>query len=803
MNDPSDGGYVGRSERAYKGRAIVAGRAKYTNDFSFPRQLHAHVVRSRHAAARIRGVDLGGALKMHGVVLALDGRAADRHLDPIPHYYDPALMGGHSHDARCLAIDAVRYEGEPVAVVVATDRRTAMEAAARVRVDYEVTTPVLDGRDALAPGAPLVVPAWGSNTMLSFPFVNGDTEAAFRDADHVVRSRLKLHRYSTQPIETRAYNAVWDEEEQMITLYATVQSPHPLRHVLAKVLRMAENRVRVVAPHCGGSFGLKMHCHPEEALVCLLARLTRRPVKWVENREECLFIGSREQEHEIELAVRSDGRILGLRDRFIANIGAPSPTAGWCMAYLTGLTMPGPYDLADIDVVADIVVTNKSPWNTARCYGKEATAIALEFIVDKAARQLGMDPAEMRYRNFIPPEAFPKPTPTGLKLDSGDYGGALRKALAAIGYDELRALQAALRQEGRLLGIGIGYEVVPEAGASPGTFFSGFDTATVKIHPGGSVTVSTGVTDPGTGNMIGIAQIVADELGVRLDEIRVVQGDTESCPYGVGNYGGRSIIMGGGAAALAARELKAKLATLAAAVHGVAADSIRIAGGIVSSTAEPALRTTVAALSYIAHTRASDIAGCITPPLELTSTCKPDWIQHVPGSKGRLKGYTSFANGAYVAVVEIDAATGVLTVRQLSLAHDCGKVINPSLVEGQVAGAAAFGIGGMLCEEIVHGPNGRQLTRDFADYVMPRALDMPEMIMQHHDVPNPVTLYGVKGAGESGMGGTAAALLNAVNDALAHLGAELTELPLTASNIWRAMRRAHAAAAARAEEVSA
>ena len=653
-------------------------------------------MRSPHASATIRSVDLSGALKFHGVVLALDGEMVKQQLNPIPPGFDPGAIGGHSVDIYCLAVGSVSYEGEPVVVVVASDKETAAEAAKRIRVDYEIRRAVVQAEQAIKPDAPLVVPGWGTNVMIALPFVDGDAETAFKSADHIVRSKIKIYRFSTQPIETRAYNAVWDGEEQMVTLYATAHSPHVLRYYLARTLRLPENRIRVVAPSSGGTFGLKMQGLPEEAMICHLARRCRKPVKWVETREECLQIGSREQEHEIEFALNNDGRVLAIRDRAIANVGAPSANLGWCMAFLTGLTMPGPYDIPNIDVHMDVVVSNKAPWNSARGYGKEATALVLEFMMDKAARQLGIDPVEIRLRNFIPANAFPKKTPMGLHLDSGDYAGATLKALDDVDYADFRAKQAELRRQGRLVGIGVAYEIVPEGGALPGSFLSGFDTATVKVDPSGFVTVTTGVTDPGTGNSTGIAQIVADELGVQFENIRVVHGDTATCPYGVGNYSGRSIINGGGAAALSARRVKALVVKVAAAMLEAPEDLIRIASGIVSATTKPERNLTLAEVSFVAHTHPNDIASCIEPPLEITSTCRPDWINHVPDEKGRINTYTTYANGAYIAVVEIDPETGVVSLLRVRATHDCGKVINPSMVEGQVSGAIAFGIGGML-----------------------------------------------------------------------------------------------------------
>lgn len=792
MADPTAAPYVGGKVANQSGAAVSSGQAKYTADFEFHGQLHAHIVRSPHAAADILGVDTSDALKVAGVVMAMDGREAAEHLDPIPHYIDAAVFGGRTTDVRCLALDAVRHYGQPVAVVVAADKRTAQYAASRVRVSYKRREAVVDAHDALKPDAPRVIPDWDANLIMQVPFIGGDAEQAFKDADKIVRTRINIHRQSTQPIETRVYNAVWDGQEQRITLYATAQNPHPLRYVLAKTLRMPENRVRIVAPTTGGAFGLKMHGHPEEALMCLLARLTGRPVKWVESREECLLVGGREQSHEVELALRKDGRILGLRDRFVANTGAPTACPGWGMAFLTGLTMPGPYDIANVDVLMSAAVTNKPPWNASRGYGKEATALALELSLDRAARELDMDPAELRCQNFVQPEDFPKKTPTGLILDSGDYGTTVRKTLEVIDYEGWRAKQAELRDAGRYLGIGIAYELTPEGGSLPGTMVAGYDSSTVQADPSGTITVITGVTNPGTGNPTGIAQIVADELGVPIDTIRVVQGDTETCPYGFGNYSGRSTIVGGGAAALAAQEIKEKVIKVAAGLMETTEDSIQIAGGLVTSSENPDARLSFADVCYAAYTRAYDVAACIEPPLQATRTFRPGLISHAPDEEGKINPYPSYSNAAYATVCEVDIETGKVTLLRFAVTHDCGKVINPILVEGQACGAIAFGVGGMLGEQILHDAEGHQLTNDFINYTMPRAADVPAIDVAHHDSPNPVTYMGMKGAGEAGVGGSAAAVVNAVNDALAPFGVEITDLPVSAPRVWAAIRAARA-----------
>jgi carbon-monoxide dehydrogenase large subunit len=782
--------YVGQSIRAIDGDAFVTGRARYTADFNFPGQLYAAIVRSPHAAAKIRRVEFADAQKVSGVVLCMDGAQAAREIEPIPHYIDAAVFGGRTTAVRCLALDEVRHFGQPVAVVVATDLRTARYAASRVRVDYELLEPIVTSEQALAEGARRVVSDWDQNLIMWIPFSNGDAAGALDRAAHRVKTQVGIHRFSTQPIETRAYNAVWDAHNHAVVLYATAQNPHPLRNVLAQALRLPENRVRIVAPNVGGAFGLKMHGHPEEALVCHLARSTGRPVKWVETREECLLVGGREQSHDLELAVDANGRILGLKNRFLANTGAPTACPGWGMAFLSAITFPGPYDVQDTAVELNVVVTNKPPWNASRGYGKEATAIAIEVAIDRAARQIGLDPVEIRLRNFIPRNAFPWKSPSGLIYDSGDYAGCLRKAVDLLRYAEWRGKQAAGRKEGRYLGIGVAYELTPEGGALPGTMVAGYDTSTVKVGPDGSVKVFTGVTNPGGGNPTGIAQIVADELGVEFESIRVVQGDTDTCPYGFGNYSGRSTIVGGGSAALAAADVREKVARVAAALLGVGVDTIKIQRGTITSSAQLGKSLSYREVCYAAYTRSYDIAACIEPPLEATRTFKPGLISHTPDEQGRINPYPSYSNAAYATVCEVDIATGRIKLLAFAVVHDCGQVINPILVEGQACGAIAMGVGGMLGEEVRYDSAGHQSTRSFVDYVMPRGADMPAVAVGHHDSPNPVTFRGLKGAGEAGVGGSAAAVANAVNDALAPLGVEITEFPLTPDRVWSALQAA-------------
>jgi carbon-monoxide dehydrogenase large subunit len=791
--------YVGQAVRSIEGRAPIVGAAHYTNDFVFPGQLYAHIVRSPHAAARIRRIDTSGALKVSGVVRVLDGAEAAAHLQPITHYIDPAVFGGKSAEVRVMAVDEVWCYGQPVAVVVAEDKRTARFAAQRIQIVYDVLEPVLDAEAAIEPNARVVVPGWDSNIMMQAPFRNGDPDAAFAKAAHVVKTTVDIHRFSTQPIETRCYNAVWEHDIEGVTLYATAQNPHPLRHVLSEVLGMPESKIRVHAPVIGGAFGMKMHGHPEEALMCLLAKLTGRPVKWTETREECLLIGAREQRHHMELAMDADGVILGLRDRYFANVGAPSACPGWGMAFLTGLTMPGPYAVRDIDVQMTVVITNKPSWNAARGYGKESTALALELAIEDAARQLGMDAAEIRLKNFIRADQFPYDSPTGLIYDSGDYSGAVLKAMHAIGYEGWKTKQAEGPKDGKYIGIGVAFELTPEGGALPGTMVAGYDSSSVRVAPDGSVRILTGVTTPGTGNPTGIAQIVADELGVTMDAIEVTQGDTTTCPYGFGNYSGRSTIVGGGSAALAAQQVRAKVVTVAAALFDVPEADVELHRGVFSVKGQQGRTLTFKEVCYAAYTGAYSVAHGITLPLEATATFKPSNIRHTPDENGRINPYPSYSNAAYVTVCEVDVETGKTKVLAFAAAHDCGRVINPVLVEGQACGAISFGVGGAMFESIAFDSSGRQLTRSFMDYVMPRSEDLPPVQMVHHDSPNPVTYLGLKGAGEAGVGGSAAAVVNAINNALIPLGVSLNTLPLSAPNVWGAIqatrKRSHREAA--------
>ncbi|NMH97486.1 xanthine dehydrogenase family protein molybdopterin-binding subunit [Pseudonocardia acidicola] len=771
--------------RRKDGDLVLTGRGGYLDDVVLPGTLHAAVLRSPHPHARIRGIDTSAADDRPGVRLVLTGQEARDAAGIIPHFFDPALVGGRTADFRCLAVDTVGYEGEPVAAVVAETVHDAQAALDAVVVDYEPLPFVLDADEALAPEAPTLFEGWDDNVLIRLPFAEGDAAAVLASAPHVLDGEIHIARYQTAPMETRGYLASWGPDGRL-TFYASTQNPHPLRSHLAEILDVPESSVRVVATRLGGGFGHKFHGYPEESLVCLLARMVGAPVKWVESREECMLVGAREFVHRFTVAFDDDGRILALRDRILANVGALGASGGWGMAFVAGMAFPGPYRITDYDVESVAVVTHKPPWNGARGYGKESAALAIERIVDLVAAELSLDPAGVRRRNFIPPEEFPYWTAVK-HLDSGRYAATLDHALELAGYDDLRREQARDRATGRLVGVGIGFELTPEGGDFSGALLRGFDTSTVRMDPSGRATVLTGVTSPGTGNETAIAQLVAAELGMSPGDVTVIQGDTDLCPYGYGNFSSRSLTVGGAAAVLAARDVRNTLARAAGVLLETAPEKIVFAGGRVAA---PERSMSIRDLAGAVFRRTVAVAGLDDAQLESTRTYTPANVHNLPDEQGRWSPYPSFPYSAHIAVVEIDPGTGVVTLRGYSGVHDCGTIINPVLVESQFLGAIAMGIGGALWEELPYGPDGRLRARTFKQYLMPRAPDLPWIRTGHEVTPSPFALLGMKGSGESGTAGAVASVANAVNDALSPLGVSVHRMPLSAPRILAAIRKA-------------
>jgi carbon-monoxide dehydrogenase large subunit len=782
--------FAGRRQRKHNGDQYLTGQVRYTADLALPRMAHLALVRSPYAHARIAGVDARAAEAHATVIAVMTGAQAAQVSGPIPFLLDPAGLGGVNADVRCLAVDTVVYAGQPVAAVVAETPGDAAAAANLVQVHYDPLPTVLDCEQALADGAPIVHQGWASNVMLAGSFGPDDFATVAAEADHVLAGELRIQRSCPTPMETRAYLADWDPARNELTWYGTSQNPHPQRYVLATALRMDEHRIRVITPPAGGAFGLKMHGHPEETLVAVLSRELGRPVKWVESRAECLLQGGREQAHQFRVAYDDDGRVRALHDKFIADHGAMAAGAGWGMAFVGANSFPSGYDIQHCRVDYTITVTNKPPSVGMKPFGKDSAVLVLERVMDLVAAATGLDPGEVRRRNWITSAQFPYTASSGLVLDSGDYHGVLDQALDLIGYSRRRAEQETQRAAGRLVGIGIGFEMLPEGADVPASFVTAYDSATVRVDPSGHVTVLTGATSPGGGNDTAFAQIAADRLGVEPDQISVIQGDTAVCPYGTGNLSSRGLVVGGGAVALAADDVAEKVRAVAAGMLQADRTQVRLADGLALVGDDVSRSVPLAVAAKSAYTLGYVFAPDIEPSLESTRTYMMPNVRHLPDELGRFSTYTTFSNAVHICVVDVDPDTGVLQVLDQAIVHDCGTQMNPLFVEGQVRGGVVMGIGAALGESISYDADGRLASDGLKQYLLQRAIDLPPLAIGHQETPSPFSSLGAKGAGESGYSAAAAALLGAVNDALRPRGASVDALPLSPPRLLAALQQA-------------
>jgi aerobic carbon-monoxide dehydrogenase large subunit len=780
---------TGASLRRRHGDRYLVGNGGYFDDLDFPGTLHAAILRSPHAAARIVGVDTASAERAHGVRVLLTGAQASALTRPIPQAMNPASMGGNVVDVRCMAVDEVLYEGQGVAAVAADTLVDAVRALDLIEVRYETLAPVLDAETALAPTTRCVYRHWPDNVVMKQRFRSGDVDAALLVAKYVLEDSIDIQRTATTPIETRGYLADWDPRQERLTFVGTTQNPHPERWILSTTLGLREEQIRVIASNLGGAFGAKMRAQPESVVVALLSRLACKPVKWIEDRSLSFLQGAREQRHRFTVGFESEGRVTALRVEATTDVGVVSASPGWGMSFITALTFPTGYQVPNLDVQVTAAATNKPPWIAARGFGKESTNLVMERVMDLIARNLNVDPIEIRRRNLVARHQFPYRTATGLRLDSGDYHGALDRIQEAIGYRRARLEQAEARAAGRLFGVGIAFELTPEAADIPGTLTGGFDTSTVRVSPSGMVTVLTGVTSPGGGSDTAILQVVGDQLGLPAEEITLIQGDTDCCPYGFGNFSSRATLVGASSAALAADDVRAKMAVVAAAMLDDSPESLNFEAGRVAGSRGGSV--SFAEIANAVYTRAFDVAKNIEPPLEATRSYRPGNIDHTPDDQGRIQPYPTYSYAVHASVVEVDRETGIVHPLRHAVVHDCGTMINPALVEGQMLGAISMGLGMALSEEILYSADGRLMTDSFKTYLLNRAADIPPISIVHLVTPSPFTLLGTKGAGEAGVGGAQAAIVSAVDDAIQPTGARVTRLPLRPPEI---LRRLHAAA---------
>jgi carbon-monoxide dehydrogenase large subunit len=756
---------LGRSVRRVEDPAILRGTARFLDDLDVPDQLHLAVVRTTVAHGRFQVVDLEEARAAPGVVEVVTAADLGPHNGPFPHptWFPPSARLREAVDPLMrperlwvLAAGRVRYAGEPVAAVVAADPYLAGDGAELVELDYDPLPTVGDVDAAIAPGAELVNPDWGDNLSTHFTVRKGDVEAAFARAAVVVRGRFEMGRQTGAPLEPRGTLAVpgTGPDGDRLTVWSSTQAPHWLRAALVTCTGLEAERIRVVAPHVGGGFGVKSMVYPEELLVALLALRLGRPVKWVESRIEHFqgAIHSRDQRHEIELALDADGRILGLRDHYLVDVGAGN-VEGLVVPYNTTAHLQGAYRVPSLELDCRCVVTNKTPLSAYRGAGRPEAVFAMERILDRAAAELGLDPVELRRRNLVGGDEMPYdagiPYRDGsrLVLDAGDVPASLELAVREGGYDDWRRRQAELRRAGRYLGIGVG-TYVEGTGIGPG------ELAEVRIEPDGGVLVAVALPSQGQGHATTLAQICAEELTVRLDRVRLVQGDTGVIGEGGGTIASRTAVVVGNAVGAAAANLRDELVRGAAELLEASPDDLELRAGRVQVRGAPRRSLALAEVA----TLVGDGDGL--------------------AARGRFtpSGVT-FASGAHLAVVEVDPWLGEVTVLRYLVVHDCGVVVNPTIVEAQVAGGVAQGIGGALLEELVY-EDGQLLTGSFMEYLLPRSTGLPDIEVLHLQTPSDRNPLGIKGVGEAGTIGPPAVIAGAVEDALAPFGARVDRCPL-------------------------
>ena len=765
---------VGKRVRRREDPRLITGAATYLDDIKMPGMTHAIIVRSPHAAARIRGIDSKAALALPGVLAVFTG-ADIKHLGPVPTAASlPGLRVPHHH---LLAQDRVYFTGHPVAVVVATDRYIARDAADLMVVDYDPLPAVADPEKAIAEGAPPVHPEWPDNVSFRFHQDGGDVEAAFRDAEVIVKQRITSQRLVPLALETRGVLAVPNNGEKTVTLYSSTQIPHLMRTLVAGILGMPENKLRVITPEVGGGFGSKLNVYAEEALMSFISTRINKPVKWVESRREnfqCTIQGRGHVDY-YELAAKRDGTMLGLKLKLIQDLGAYHQLLTAAIPTLSVLMMPGLYRFKNIS--ADIIgaFTNAVPTDAYRGAGRPEATHGIERMVDILAAELKMDPVEIRLKNFVRNDEFPFPTATGLAYDSGNYAEPLHRALQAVNYETLRREQAEARAAGRLMGIGIStYGEICAMGPSAALPAGGWESATVKIEPTGKVTVMTGASPHGQGEETTFAQIVADELGVDIDDVLVIHGDTAVVQYGIGTFGSRGTAVGGAALFEALQELKAKLKKFGAML--LESENVRLAGG--SCVEETSGKSVSFGEMAVAAYHAKKLPPKTEPGLVATHFWEPPNF--------------TFPFGCHIVVTEVDRETGEIEIRRYVAVDDCGKIINPLIVDGQVHGGVAQGLGQALWEHAIYDEDGQLVTGELTDYAIPRAHTMPWIESSHTETPSPVNPLGVKGVGEAGTIGCSPAVVNSVVDALSPLGIRHIDMPLTPEKIWKLLQGARA-----------
>jgi carbon-monoxide dehydrogenase large subunit len=765
--------YVGRAIKRTEDPRLIQGLGHYVDDIKLAGELYVAFLRSSYAHARLISIDTEAAKSAAGVVAVYTGSDIDGRVGAVP--CAAALEGLKIPKYPVLAIDKVIFVGQPIAAVVATSRYAARDAVDLINIDYEPLDVVVDPEAAAQPTTPVIHEEFGDNIAYVHRAGLGDVDAAFAQADRVIKQRMQHQRLAPVSLEPRGVLASYLPGEQHLTVWTSTQIPHLLRTQLAIMVGLPENKVRVIAPEVGGGFGSKLNVYAEEALLGFISMQLNQPVKWMESRRENLSatIHGRAQTGVIELAVKNDGTILGLRYVVTADLGAYHQLLTPAIPTLTGLMLSGCYKIPAISMVCTGVFTNKMSTDAYRGAGRPEATYVVERIIDIVAQELGLDAVEIRRHNFPKPDEFPFATQTGLFYDSGNYEAALDKALAIVDYQKLRAEQQAARADGRLIGIGVStYVEICALGPSAAMPAGGWESATVRVEPTGKVTVLTGASPHGQGQETSFAQITADMLGVNMDDVYVVHGDTAIVQYGIGTFGSRATAVGGTAVVYATEKVIAKAKEIAAHLLGISSASVTFEQGVFSGSPEDK-QVTIQQVALAAHL-ANNMPPDVEPGLSATYFFEP-------------KNFT-FPFGTHICIVEIDRETGDIKIVRYVAVDDCGKVINPMLVEGQIHGGIAQGLGQALFEEVVYDESGQLITGTLMDYALPKAHQLPRYELDRTETPTDVNPLGIKGVGEAGTIGSTPAIVNAVIDALRPFGVKHIDMPLRPEKIWRLMQ---------------
>jgi len=765
---------------------LLRGKGTFVDDIDLPDMLHAALLRSTHARARILKIDTSAARALPGVHLVLTASDLGELLDP-----SPLLVPHHAltqpRTQLPLALNEVHYVGETVAIVVADSRYIAEDALDLIDVEYESLPVVHSLEVAAAKDAPLVHADVPGNVAAHLVQVVGDPDSVFASAPHVVSETIVMDRGTAMPMECRGVLARWDAHEEMLTCWISTQGPIPIRNGLAAIFHLPEHKVRVIAPDVGGGFGTKiMMFYPEEILTPFAAIRLGRPVKWIEDRREHFISANQErsQLHEVEYAFDDQGILLAVRDKFLHDTGAYTPY-GIIVPIITACTLPGPYRLKNYYSEFTVLYTNKVPVSPYRGAGRPHAVFVMERIMDRIAQELNLDRAEVRSRNFIQPDEFPWDVgfvyqdggPT--KYDSGNYQAGLDKVKALLDYNDFAAMQAEARKQGRYLGLGFACYV-------EGTGIGPYEGAQVRVESDGRVYVSTGVTTQGQGHFTSFAQIVAEQLGVDPKDVLVTTGDSQAFYWGVGTYASRAATIAGSAIHLAAVKVREKARQVAADLFEASPDDIELADGKVFVKDAPHRSLTLGQVAISANPLRYAY-GENARKLMLMKLAGPRPGPALPPERGApgleaaefySPPHGSFASGVHGAIIEVDPKTGMVTFLKYAAVHDCGRVINPTIVEGQVHGGVAQGIGGAFFERLVYNEEAQLINASFMDYLLPTAAEIPHIEVAHVETPSPLNPLGVKGAGEAGAIPVPALFASAIDDALSPFGIRVREMPL-------------------------